>query len=151
MKLVASSAASTYLVPASRWLLAWLILRSSKWRRNIPPKRQLHFRELHGVISQKIIIAVRTSSSARYCPAVKWEVSKWGITSWLYVLLLPSCLIEQSDELSMQHYAVCLKKLSVTTIIQHRMTGWQKTEKVVKGSGGGFIQDTTQDYPGATE
>jgi hypothetical protein len=41
------------MLPTSRWFLAWFILRSWQWRRQIRPKRQLTFNELHGVISQK--------------------------------------------------------------------------------------------------
>jgi hypothetical protein len=29
------------LLPASRWFLAWCILRLWRWRRHVPPKRQL--------------------------------------------------------------------------------------------------------------
>jgi hypothetical protein len=37
-----------------RWFLAWLILKSWRWIRHIPPKRRLIFIGQHGVISQKI-------------------------------------------------------------------------------------------------
>jgi hypothetical protein len=42
------------LLPASLWCLAWLILRTWRWRRQIPPKRRLTCNGLHGIISQKI-------------------------------------------------------------------------------------------------
>jgi hypothetical protein len=42
------------LIPASRWFLAWLILRPSEWRRYVPLKRRLTFSGLHGVISRLI-------------------------------------------------------------------------------------------------
>jgi hypothetical protein len=38
----------------SRWLLAWLILRLSRRRRCVPPKRRLSFNGLHGIMSQEI-------------------------------------------------------------------------------------------------
>jgi hypothetical protein len=38
----------------SRWFLAWLNLWPWRWRRHVPPKRQLTFHGLHGVISRKI-------------------------------------------------------------------------------------------------
>jgi hypothetical protein len=45
--------------------LNWLIIRSWRWRRNVPPKRWLTLKGLHGVVSQKqelfIITAVRTT------------------------------------------------------------------------------------------
>jgi hypothetical protein len=41
------------LLPASFWFLAWLNLRPSRWRPNVPPKGRLTFNGLHGVISQK--------------------------------------------------------------------------------------------------
>jgi hypothetical protein len=37
----------SYLLPASCWFLAWLILQSWKWRRNVPPKHELTFIGLH--------------------------------------------------------------------------------------------------------
>jgi hypothetical protein len=37
------------LVPSSCWFLAWLILRPWRWRRHIPPKRQLTFSWPQGV------------------------------------------------------------------------------------------------------
>jgi hypothetical protein len=50
----------------SWWILARLILWPWRWRRYVPPKRQLTFSRLHNVISQKIVLfittAVRTSS-----------------------------------------------------------------------------------------
>jgi hypothetical protein len=49
---VNQSSRSCHLV--SRWFLACLILRTWRWRRNVPPKRRLTFDGLHGVISQKI-------------------------------------------------------------------------------------------------
>jgi hypothetical protein len=42
------------LLPVSWWFLAWLILWPWRWRRHFPPKRQLTFNGLHGIISQKI-------------------------------------------------------------------------------------------------
>jgi hypothetical protein len=42
-----------YGLPASLWLLAWLILRPWRWRRNVPPKRLLTFNWLYCVTSQK--------------------------------------------------------------------------------------------------
>jgi hypothetical protein len=46
----------------------WPILRPSRWRRHVPPKRWLTFKGLHGVISQMteafITTAVRTSNPA---------------------------------------------------------------------------------------
>jgi hypothetical protein len=51
----------------SRWFLAWLIFRSWRRRRHVPPKRRLTFNGLHGVISQKtepfITTALRTSNT----------------------------------------------------------------------------------------
>jgi hypothetical protein len=46
------------LLTASRWFLAWLILRPWRWRRHVPQKRQMTFNGLHGVISQKIELFV---------------------------------------------------------------------------------------------
>jgi hypothetical protein len=55
-----------WLLPASSWFLAWLILRPWRWRRYVRPKRRLTFNGLHGVISQQtehfITTAVRTSN-----------------------------------------------------------------------------------------
>jgi hypothetical protein len=42
------------LLPVSLWLLAWLILRTEKWRRHILPKRQWTFNGPHSVIPQKM-------------------------------------------------------------------------------------------------
>jgi hypothetical protein len=58
-----------YWLPPSRWFLARLILWSWRWRRHVPPKCRFTFDELHGVISQKIVLfitaAVRTSNTER--------------------------------------------------------------------------------------
>jgi hypothetical protein len=43
-----------YLPFASLWILAGIILHPWRWRRHVPPKLQLTFNGLHGVISQKI-------------------------------------------------------------------------------------------------
>jgi hypothetical protein len=51
-------------LPALCWLFAWLILRSSRWRRRIPPNNQLTFNGLHGVISQKIELFIATAVRA---------------------------------------------------------------------------------------
>jgi hypothetical protein len=40
------------LLPASRWFLAWLTLRSWRRKQHVPPKRQLTSNSPHGVISQ---------------------------------------------------------------------------------------------------
>jgi hypothetical protein len=40
----------------SRWFLARLILRPSRWRRYVPSKSRLNLYGLHGVISQKIVL-----------------------------------------------------------------------------------------------
>jgi hypothetical protein len=42
----------------SLWFLAWLIFRSWGSRLYVPPKRQLTFNGLHGIISQKIELLV---------------------------------------------------------------------------------------------
>jgi hypothetical protein len=42
------------LLPASRWLLAWLILRPWRWRRHVTPKCQLAFNGLYDDIPEKI-------------------------------------------------------------------------------------------------
>jgi hypothetical protein len=55
MKQVASYVASTYLLHTGSLLGLFFD----------PPKRRLHFRELHSVISHKIITAVRTSNPAK--------------------------------------------------------------------------------------
>jgi hypothetical protein len=56
-----------FLLPASCWLPAWLILQPRRLRPYIPPKRRLPFNELHSVTSQKtelfITTAVETSNS----------------------------------------------------------------------------------------
>jgi hypothetical protein len=44
---------ATYTLPASHWFLTWLILRRSKWRRHVPPKRWLILNRVRGIISQK--------------------------------------------------------------------------------------------------
>jgi hypothetical protein len=43
-------------LPASRWFLAWHILRPWRWRTNVPPKLHLTFNRIHYIISQKINI-----------------------------------------------------------------------------------------------
>jgi hypothetical protein len=48
-------------LPASRWFLAWLTVRRSRWRWHITPKRRLTFNGLHGVISQKTVLFVTTA------------------------------------------------------------------------------------------
>jgi hypothetical protein len=66
-----------WLLPASRWLLAWLTLRLWRWRWHITLKCQSTFRGIHGVISQRmglfITIAPRTSNPTKsktfYCVA----------------------------------------------------------------------------------
>jgi hypothetical protein len=40
----------------SRCFLAQLIFQPWRWRRNVPPKRGLTLNELHGVISQKMVL-----------------------------------------------------------------------------------------------
>jgi hypothetical protein len=42
------------LPPASRWFLAWLILRFCRRRQNVPPNRRLTFNGLHCFIAQKL-------------------------------------------------------------------------------------------------
>jgi hypothetical protein len=42
------------LLPASRWFLAWFILRPWRWR-HVSTKRRMTLNRLHGVISQKIL------------------------------------------------------------------------------------------------
>jgi hypothetical protein len=55
------------LVHYLRRFLAWLLLRPWRWRKNVPPKRRLTLKELHGDISQEVELclmnAVRTSNS----------------------------------------------------------------------------------------
>jgi hypothetical protein len=74
------------------WFLAWLIFRPRRWRRHVPPKRRLTFNELHGVISQKIVLLVHSSSYihslfplisvlAYYCPPVCFLSSEWSISN----------------------------------------------------------------------
>jgi hypothetical protein len=46
-------------LPASWWLSAWLIFRHWRWRRYVPPKHQLSFNWLHGVVSDKREISSR--------------------------------------------------------------------------------------------
>jgi hypothetical protein len=41
-------------LPASHWFLAWLILRSWRWRQHVPLKHQLSLNGLHDIISKKI-------------------------------------------------------------------------------------------------
>jgi hypothetical protein len=48
------SQAKICLLPASRWLLARLIIRRWRWRRHILPKRRLTLNWLHGIMCQKI-------------------------------------------------------------------------------------------------
>jgi hypothetical protein len=52
------------------WFLLKLFLRHWRWRRYVPPKRQLELNGLHGVISQKMILfittTVKTSNSTRW-------------------------------------------------------------------------------------
>jgi hypothetical protein len=43
--------------------------RCIRWRQYVPPKRELTFTGLHGVISQKIVTAVRTSNPT-LCEAI---------------------------------------------------------------------------------
>jgi hypothetical protein len=47
----------------SRWFLAWHILRPSRSRRNVPPKRLLTFNRLHAVTSQKTELFLTTAAS----------------------------------------------------------------------------------------
>jgi hypothetical protein len=48
---------SLLLLRASCWFLAWFILRSRRWRRWVPPKRQWNFSWLHGLsIPEDIIL-----------------------------------------------------------------------------------------------
>jgi hypothetical protein len=49
-----SSRLKLCLLPGSYWYLCWLILRLWRWRRHVPPKRQLAYNGLHGVVYQKI-------------------------------------------------------------------------------------------------
>jgi hypothetical protein len=54
-----------FLLPASCWFLALLILRSWRWKRRIPQKHRLTFNELHSIICQKtelITTDMRTSN-----------------------------------------------------------------------------------------
>jgi hypothetical protein len=57
------------LLPASRSFLAWLILRTWRWRRYVQPKCWLTFNGLHSAVSQKteffITAAVRTWSPTK--------------------------------------------------------------------------------------
>jgi hypothetical protein len=48
-------------LPASRWFLAWRILRSWRWGRHVSSKRPLTFNGLHGVVSQKIEFFITTA------------------------------------------------------------------------------------------
>jgi hypothetical protein len=45
----------------SHWFLAWPILRSRRWRRNVFPNRRLTFSGLHDVISQTIELFITTA------------------------------------------------------------------------------------------
>jgi hypothetical protein len=57
-------------LPASRWFVAWSILRPWRWTRHVPPKRWLTFNGLHDVISQKrelfITNSVRASNPTEF-------------------------------------------------------------------------------------
>jgi hypothetical protein len=55
------------LAPAFTFDLARLIFRSWRWKRNVPPKRQLTINGLHGVISQKIVLLVEPYLCSRIC------------------------------------------------------------------------------------
>jgi hypothetical protein len=44
----------TVLATASRWFLAWLIIRPWRWKLHVPPKLWLTFKWLHCVLSEKI-------------------------------------------------------------------------------------------------
>jgi hypothetical protein len=50
-----------FLLPASRCILAWRILRHWRRRRHFPPKRRLTFNWLLGVIFQKIELFMATA------------------------------------------------------------------------------------------
>jgi hypothetical protein len=50
--------AHIYLLPASRWFLAWFILRTWRWRWYVLPKRRLAFIVLCDVISHQIYLLV---------------------------------------------------------------------------------------------
>jgi hypothetical protein len=48
------------LLHASRWFLAWLILRPWRWRWHVPLKHRLTFDGLHGIISHKMELFITT-------------------------------------------------------------------------------------------
>jgi hypothetical protein len=59
-----------------------LILRPWRWRRYVPPKRQLTFNGLHGIVSQKIEVfittAVRTSNPTLEVCSEHYARSTWA-------------------------------------------------------------------------
>jgi hypothetical protein len=64
------------LPPASRWFLAWLILRPWRLRRYVLPKRRLTFNGLHGVTSQKIeLFKYQKHISLALCILGTWTAS----------------------------------------------------------------------------
>jgi hypothetical protein len=62
----------------SLWFLAWLILRSRRWRRHVPPKCRLTFNGLHGVISQKRELFV---------PLVSWFQTQQYLRLFFFISL----------------------------------------------------------------
>jgi hypothetical protein len=101
---------SPLLLPDSPWFFAWLILRPSKWRRHIPPKRQLTSNGLQGVYAKFCWLAfsVHISRATRWPRIVAASVSSRRYReTWNYVLFgiyfLPCCVLletlapEQSD------------------------------------------------------
>jgi hypothetical protein len=82
-----SQAKNLCLLRVSRWILPWIILRPWRWKRHVPLKHWFIFKELHGVISQKIepltvthlssCIAYLTTLSVTILCNLRWYDDCW--------------------------------------------------------------------------
>jgi hypothetical protein len=61
--------------------LAWLSLRSWRWKRHVPPKRQLTFTGLHGVTFQKTYLVIGRHACVYFFLNYPAQYEMWGFST----------------------------------------------------------------------
>jgi hypothetical protein len=97
--------ASLWLISASCWILAWLVIGPWKWRQHIPPKRQLTCSRLQGIISQDTeLLILNAGQGNSYGVAYVLGIlrSVYGIattdtTTYSCLLLIAYCCLDISS------------------------------------------------------
>jgi hypothetical protein len=76
------------LLPASWWFLPWLILRLWRWRRHVPPKRQLTFNGLRRYIPEDRTVRFKLCHVWHRCA----RFNQWQLISYTLRNKLEMCM-----------------------------------------------------------